>query len=143
MLGATEIDTDFNVNIHTDSNGIIMGGSGGHTDIAAGAKLTVIVAPLLRQRRSAVLDKVTTKSTLGNTIDVLVTQRGIAVNPLHEGLEERLKDAGLPIVDIHALRNMAAELTGDAEPVEFTDKVVAEVHGYDGKINDYIYQIKS
>ena len=32
ILGATEIDTDFNVNVHTDSNGYIMGGSGGHSD---------------------------------------------------------------------------------------------------------------
>ncbi|MBR6708762.1 MAG: citrate lyase subunit alpha, partial [Clostridia bacterium] len=34
ILGATEIDTDFNVNVHTDSNGYIMGGSGGHSDTA-------------------------------------------------------------------------------------------------------------
>ena len=142
MLGATEIDTDFNVNIHTDSNGIIMGGSGGHTDIAHGAKLTVIVTPLLRQRRAAVLDKVGTKSTLGDSVDVLVTQRGIAVNPRHEGLREQLEAAGMPVKDIHALRAMARELTGEPKPVEFTDRVVAEVHGYDGKINDYIYQLK-
>ena len=142
MLGATEIDTDFNVNIHTDSNGIIMGGSGGHTDIAHGAKLTVIVTPLLRQRRAAVLDKVGTKSTLGDSVDVLVTQRGIAVNPRHEGLRERLEAAGMPVKDIHELRAMARELTGEPKPVEFTDRVVAEVHGYDGKINDYIYQLK-
>ena len=32
ILGATQIDTDFNINVHTDSNGRIMGGSGGHTD---------------------------------------------------------------------------------------------------------------
>ena len=38
ILGATEIDTEFNVNVHTDSNGYIMGGSGGHSDTAAGAK---------------------------------------------------------------------------------------------------------
>ncbi len=46
VLGATEIDSDFNVNVHTDSNGNIMGGSGGHSDAAAGAKMTMIVAPL-------------------------------------------------------------------------------------------------
>ena len=28
VLGATEIDTSFNINVHTDSNGSIMGGSG-------------------------------------------------------------------------------------------------------------------
>ena len=48
ILGATEIDTDFNVNVHTDSNGYIMGGSGGHSDTAAGAKLSMIIAPMFR-----------------------------------------------------------------------------------------------
>lgn len=142
MLGATEIDTDFNVNIHTNSNGVIMGGSGGHTDIAHGAKLTVIVTPLLRQRRAAVLDQVITKSTLGDSIDVVVTQRGIAVNPRHAGLKERLLDAGLPVKDIHDLRKEARELTGEPRPVAFTDKIVAKVYGYDGKLNDVIYQLK-
>ena len=48
----------------------------------------------------------------------------------------------MPVKDIHELRAMARELTGEPKPVEFTDRVVAEVHGYDGKINDYIYQLK-
>ena len=141
MLGATEIDTDFNVNIHTDSNGIIMGGSGGHTDIAHGAKLTVIVSPLVRQRRAAVLDDVLTKSTLGDSIDVLVTQRGIAVNPKNPELRERLQKAGMDVKDIHELRKMAVELTGIPKPIKRTDRVVAKVLNYDGTLNDVIYQV--
>jgi hypothetical protein len=43
ILGATEIDTDFNVNVTTGSSGVIMGGSGGHSDTAAGAKLAIVV----------------------------------------------------------------------------------------------------
>ena len=50
ILGATEIDTDFNVNVHTDSRGAIMGGSGGHSDTAAGATLSMIISPLFRAR---------------------------------------------------------------------------------------------
>lgn len=142
MLGATEIDLDFNVNVHTDSNGIIRGGSGGHTDIAHGAKVTIAMAPLLRQRRASVLEHVTTKSTKGESIDVFVTQRGIAVNPRRPELRESLIKAGLPVKDIRELYEMAQALTGKPNPVPFTDKVVAEVHGYDGTINDYIYQIK-
>ena len=38
ILGATQVDVNFNVNVHTDSNGYIMGGSGGHSDTAAGSK---------------------------------------------------------------------------------------------------------
>lgn len=142
MLGATEIDLDFNVNVHTDSNGIIRGGSGGHTDIAHGAEITIVMAPLLRQRRAAVLEHVTTKSTLGESIDIFVTQRGIAVNPRRPELRENLRKAGLPVKDIRELYEMAQALTGKPNPIPFTDKVVAEVHGFDGRINDRIYQIK-
>ena len=78
VLGATQIDTDFNVNVHTDSNGYIIGGSGGHTDVAANAKLTIIVAPLSRARMDIVVDKVLTVSTPGRFVDLLVTQYGLA-----------------------------------------------------------------
>ena len=81
ILGATEIDTDFNVNVHTDSNGFIMGGSGGHSDAAAGSKLCMIIAPMFRARLPIVTDHVHCISTPGKDIDALVTQGGIAVNP--------------------------------------------------------------
>ena len=67
ILGATQVDTDFNVNVHTDSNGCIMGGSGGHSDTAAGAKLSMIIAPLFRARLPIVTDHVTCISTPGKT----------------------------------------------------------------------------
>ena len=104
ILGATEIDTDFNVNVHTDSNGYIMGGSGGHSDTAAGAKLSMIIAPMFRARLPIVTDRVTCISTPGKDIDVLVTQGGIAVNPAKAELRDRLVAAGLPVVDIHQLK---------------------------------------
>lgn len=112
ILGATEIDTNFNVNVHTDSTGYIMGGSGGHSDTAAGAKMSMIVAPLSRARLPIVVDEVLCKSTPGNTVDVLVTQRGIAVNPLRPELSERFTEAGLPVVDIRTLRDEAQRQCG-------------------------------
>ncbi len=138
ILGATQIDTDFNVNVHTDSNGYIMGGSGGHSDTAAGAKLTMIVAPLTRARLSIVVDKVLCVSTPGNTVDVLVTQRGIAVNPLRQDLKARLEEAKLPVVDIHELKNIAEKITGVPKNVVMGDKVVGNVIYRDGTIIDTI-----
>jgi citrate lyase subunit alpha/citrate CoA-transferase len=41
MLSALEIDIDFNVNVMTGSNGVLRGASGGHSDTAAGADLTI------------------------------------------------------------------------------------------------------
>lgn len=141
LLGATEIDTDFNVNVHTDSNGYIMGGSGGHSDTAAGAKLTMILAPLFRARLPIVTDRVGCISTPGKDVDVLVTQRGIAVNPKNAELAERLKAAGLPVMDIRELQALAERITGKPEPLPHGDRAVAKVISRDGGVLDTIYGV--
>ena len=142
ILGATEIDTDFNVNVHTDSNGYIMGGSGGHSDTAAGAKMAMIIAPLTRARLSIVVDKVLCKSTPGSTIDVLVTQHGIAVNPLKPELALRFKDVGLPVCDIHELKRVAEGITGVPKRIKLGDKTVANVIYRDGTLLDTIKSVR-
>ena len=142
ILGATEIDTDFNVNVHTDSNGYIMGGSGGHSDTAAGAKLSMIIAPMFRARLPIVTDRVTCVSTPGDSIDVLVTQGGIAVNPKNSELRERLTAAGLPIVDINELKEKTERITGKPNRLPKGDRVVAEVIGREGNLLDRIYNVK-
>lgn len=141
ILGATEIDTDFNVNVHTDSNGYIMGGSGGHSDTAAGAKLSMIIAPMFRARLPIVTDHVTCVSTPGKDIDVLVTQGGIAVNPKNQELTRRLKDAKLPVMDIHQLKEKAEAITGTPKRLPKGDRPVAEVIYRDGSKLDTIYQV--
>ena len=138
VLGATEIDTGFNVNVHTDSNGYIIGGSGGHSDTAAGAKLAMIVAPLYRARLPIVVDKVLCTTTPGNTVDVLVTQRGIAVNPLRKDLEDKLRTFGLPVYDIHELKDMAERVTGKPQTRVPGGRAAAEVEYRDGRIIDRI-----
>ena len=139
VLGATEIDTGFNVNVHTDSNGYIIGGSGGHSDTAAGAKLAMIVAPLYRARLPIVVDKVLCTTTPGHTVDVLVTQRGIAVNPLRKDLEDKLRAFGLPVYDIHELKDMAERVTGKPQTRVPGGRAAAEVEYRDGRIIDRIH----
>ena len=139
VLGATEIDTGFNVNVHTDSNGYIIGGSGGHSDTAAGAKLAMIAAPLYRARLPIVVDKVLCTTTPGHTVDVLVTQRGIAVNPLRKDLEDKLRAFGLPVYDIHELKDMAERVTGKPQTMVPGGRVAAEVEYRDGRIIDRIH----
>ena len=141
ILGATEIDTDFNVNVHTDSNGYIMGGSGGHSDTAAGAKLSMIIAPMFRARLPIVTDRVQCISTPGKDIDVLVTQGGIAVNPARADLREKLANAGLPVVDIRELKERTERITGTPRPIVRGDRVVAEVISREGQLLDRIYQV--
>lgn len=138
VLGATEVDVDFNVNVMTDSNGIMMGALGGHPDASAGAKCTIIVAPLLRGRLPMVTDAVQTISTPGETVDVIVTDRGVAVNPRRTDLIENLRGAGLPLMTIEQLRDMAYELGGKPAPLKISDEIVAVVEYRDGTVLDVI-----
>lgn len=142
VLGATEIDLEFNVNVHTDSNGLIMGGSGGHSDIADCNKLAVVVAPLWRNRLPVVRERVTCISTPGHTVDVFVCQAGIAVNPAREDLRLRLKDAGLNVRSIEELKVMAERFTGHPAPLRYEKNVVAEVLFRDGSLLDTIHTVR-
>lgn len=141
FLGATEIDTDFNINCMTDSNGVLMGASGGHSDTAAGAECTVITCPLIRGRLPMILDRVQTVITPGTSVDVVVTERGIAINPARQDLLEHFKDSNLPIYTIQELQAMAFALVGKPETIPVSDKeedIIAVVEYRDGSILDLV-----
>ena len=141
VLGATEIDLDFNVNVTTRADGRIMGGSGGHADTAAGAKLAIVTTKLTAAGFPKVVDRVGTLTTPGNTIDVLVTDQGIAVNPGRLDLHDRLSHAGLapvPIADLHRL----AQQQATRAPARRTDGDIVALSEYrDGTISDVVRNI--
>ncbi len=141
ILGATEIDTDFNVNVTTGSDGVIMGGSGGHSDTAAGAKLTIIVSNLVKARLPVIKDKVTTVTTPGESIDVLVTERGVAINPKRKDLIEAMKNTNLKVLTIEELKEKAEELTGKPRALELSEDVVAIVEYRDGTVIDVVKKV--
>ncbi|WP_280926620.1 citrate lyase subunit alpha, partial [Lactobacillus sp. ESL0701] len=142
ILSALQIDTDFNVNVMTGSDGVIRGAIGGHQD-AANAKMTIITAPLVRGRNATVVPSVETVVTPGDSIDVLVTERGIAINPKRQDLIAAFsKVPGLQILDIKDLQKMAEEQVGIPKPLEYTDRTVALVEYRDGSIIDTIKQVK-
>lgn len=141
ILSALEVDVNFNVNVLVGSDGIIRGAIGGHPDTAADSALSIIVCPLLRGRIPCVVDEVTTLITPGSTVDVVVTEYGIAVNPRRPEIAERLKAAGLKVVDIHCLKDMALKAIGNPDPLPFGDKVVGVVMNRDGSVQDVIMNI--
>jgi citrate lyase subunit alpha/citrate CoA-transferase len=140
ILGATEIDTDFNVNVVTGSDGIIRGGSGGHSDAAAGARLAIVVATTRRGPLPIVVDQVLTATTPGETIDVLVTEQGVAVNPRRADLADRLLAAGLPVRKIGELKRAAAA-AGHPPPRPTGGRIVALVEYRDGTVIDVVRQV--
>lgn len=141
VLSALEVDLDFNVNVITGSKGLLRGASGGHSDTAAEAKLSIIVAPLTRGRIPTVTKRVNTIVTPGSTVDVVVTDQGIAVNPKHVELRSKLKKAGLEVLQMQELYERAIALCGEPQEIAYTDKVVAVIRYRDGSIIDVVRQL--
>ena len=139
ILGAAEVDIGFNVNVTTATDGRIIGGSGGHSDTAAGAKLAIVTTPLATRLHPKIVEQVTTVTTPGHTIDVVVTEEGIAVNPARDDLRDRLVTAGLSVVSIEDLRNRASQKIDRAEPEpQHTERTVAICEYRDGTVIDDI-----
>ena len=141
VLSALEVDVNFNVNVLTGSNGVIRGAIGGHCDTAQGSSISIITTPLTRGRIPTVVEKVNTIVTPGKTIDIVVTDQGIAVNPRKPKLTKKLKDAGLPVYTIQELQQRAEKLVGKPHPIKYTEKVVGLVTYRDGSIIDVIHQL--
>ncbi|MHA1124689.1 MAG: citrate lyase subunit alpha [Candidatus Heimdallarchaeota archaeon] len=144
ILGGTEVDVNFNVNTSTESDGRIMHGMGGHQDTAEGAKLTIISVPLLRGRIPIIVDEVVSVNSPGENIDVVVTERGIAVNPNSLYYDTLSKAKHLKIKTIEQLKLEAEKLVGGKpkEPKK-TDRIVAIIEYRDGSVLDVIYQVKT
>lgn len=142
ILGASEIDKDFNINVTTGSDGIILGGSGGHADTATGSKLTIITTKLFNARVSAIVDKVRTITTPGEVVDVLVTEYGIAINPARTDLLEALKDTKLELKTIDELYDIAISLTGRPKKRDKSDEIIGFSVYRDGTILDTISKVE-
>lgn len=145
ILGALEVDVDFNINILTGSSGEMLGGLGGGPDVAAGSEVSIVTLPIVRGRIPSVVDKVFTLCTPGETVAIVVTEAGIALNPKHRNydvLKENLARTNLNIVDIKELRDISESITGKPEPIEFSDDVACVVEYRDGTVIDVIHKIK-
>ncbi|MFT3876343.1 MAG: citrate lyase subunit alpha [Propioniciclava sp.] len=143
ILSALEIDLGFNVNVLTGSDGLMMGASGGHCDTAAGAKLTIVVAPLIRSRIPTVVPRVSTLVTPGDNVDVLVTDYGVAVNPRRPDVAARLADAGVATTSIEELYQRAIAITGVPRPIELGDEIVGVVRYRDTSVIDLVRCVAS
>ena len=143
ILAALEVDVNFNVNVVVGSDGMITGAQGGHPDAAMGAKCTIVIAPLLQGRIPAICTEVTTVTTPGESVDIVVTDYGVAVNPRRPDLLEALKGVdSIPLYTIEELRDMAYEIVGEPEKVQFGDRIVGIIEARDGTIMDVVRQVK-
>lgn len=142
ILGATEVDVHFNANVVTHSDGYLLHGIGGWQNCLF-AKTTILPIPLFRDRMPVILDEVTTLCGPGELIDVIVTERGIAINPLRQDLIDKTKDSGLPIVTIHELQKEAELICGKPDKPVLDEEIVSVIKWVDGTVIDSVRKVKS
>ena len=144
VLAALDVDVDFNVDVLSGHDGVLRGASGGHCDTAAGAKLAVVVVPSFREGVPSIRDAVQTVVTPGETVDVIVTERGMCVNPRRPDLADALSGAGLRVTDIRELKERVERITGVPRPVALDrDHPVGVVEYRDGSLIDTLYRVVS
>ncbi len=150
FLGATEVDVEFNVNVNTHSDGYLLHGIGGHQDVAYGSQITFITAPLARKGNPIVKDRVTTITTPGELVDVIVTEIGIAINThdvrpevrqRNEDMEESLRKSGLPILKVEELRAIALKDGEDIQP-RLGDQLIGLIKYIDGTVLDSVLSVR-
>jgi citrate lyase subunit alpha/citrate CoA-transferase len=152
ILGAAEVDLDFNVNVSTRSDGRLLGGSGGHSDTAAGAKIAVVTTKLKAGTVPKIVERVTIVTTPGESIDVIATEVGVAVNPRRADLIDRLVHAGVRVVPIRRLFEMASDgaptkharsASGSCDEERTDQRIIAVQEYRDGTVIDVLRQVST
>lgn len=141
ILSALEVDTDYNVNVMTGSDGVIRGASGGHSDTSAASKMSLVISPLVRGRIPTIVDTVNTVITPGASVDVVVTEIGVAINPARPDLIEHFRQLDIPQYTIEELKEKAYAIVGTPEAIEYGEKVVALIEYRDGTLIDVVHNV--
>jgi len=141
VLGATEVDLNFNANVVTHSDGRLLHGIGGWQNCLS-AGCTILAVPSFRDRIPVIVDEVTTITGPGEMIDVIATERGIAVNPCRSDLLDRLKHSDLPIRPLEEIKAEVEQICGGKpQKPHLTDEPVAVVKWVDGTVLDTVWKL--
>ena len=141
VLGATEVDVDFNANVVTHSDGRLLHGIGGWQNCLF-SKCTILAVPSVRDRIPVILDEVTTMVGPGELIDVIATEQGLCIHPKRTDLLEAANKSSVPILDIHDLKARVDRLCGGApQKPRLGEKFIAAIQWVDGTTIDAVRQV--
>lgn len=141
VLGATEVDVNYNANVVTHSDGRLLHGIGGWQNCLA-SKCTILPIPSFRDRIPVLVDEVTTLCGPGELIDVIVTERGIAINPLRDDLLAAASETDLPIRKLEEIKEEVEDMCGGKPaPPKFGERVVAAIKWVDGTVIDSVREL--
>ena len=114
-------------------------------DTAAGAQLAIVTTRLASSVGPKIVERVGCITTPGETIDVVVTDVGIAVHLRREDLRDRLCSAGIEVLAIEQMYAKASEMSAERSPPARQDgdgRIVGVVEYRDGSVIDVIRQVK-
>lgn len=141
VLGATEVDTSYNANVITHSDGLLQHGIGGWQNCLH-ARCTVLAMPSQRRGQPVIVDAARTIVGPGELVDVVATEHGLCINPRRQDLLDAVQGAGLPLLSIEELRTrVVAECGPPAPEPRLGGRVVAAVKWVDGTVIDCVYQV--
>jgi citrate lyase subunit alpha / citrate CoA-transferase len=141
VLGATEVDVNFNANVVTHSDGRLLHGIGGWQNCLF-SNCTILAVPSVRDRMPVILDQVTTMVGPGELIDVIATERGLCINPRRADLIDAARDTEVPIVEIHELKSQIDRLCGGAmAKPKLGSEFVAAIRWVDGTVIDGVRRV--
>jgi len=141
VVGATEVDLQFNANVVTHSDGTLLHGIGGWQNTLF-ADCSILAFPLFRGRIPIVVERVTTLCAPSQLVDVVVTERGVAVNPGRQDLLDRLKGSSLPLCTMEELRRKALAICGQPDPPRVDpEHPVAIIKWVDGTVIDTVWRV--
>jgi citrate lyase subunit alpha/citrate CoA-transferase len=141
VLGATEVDLEFNANVVTHSDGRMLHGIGGWQD-ALFSQCTILAVPTFRNRVPIVRERLTTFCGPGTLVDVIATERGIAINPRRTDLLAAVAGSDLPLKSLEELKAEAEALCGGPpESLELSGPVIGHVTWVDGTLLDVVRQV--
>ncbi len=142
VLGATEVDVAFNANVNTHSDGVLLHGIGGWQNCLFSG-CTILAVPAFRDRIPVIVDRVATLTGPGELIDVVVTERGIAINPRRADLLEAVRGSDLPIRTIEEIKaEVEGIIGGKPAPPRLTDVPVAIIKWVDGTVIDTVWKVE-
>jgi citrate lyase subunit alpha/citrate CoA-transferase len=89
-----------------------------------------------------IVDEVTTLCGPGELVDVVATERGIAINPRRQDLLDAVRGSTLPIRPIEDIKQEVERICGGRpNRPKRSDKPVAVVKWVDGTVLDTVWQV--
>jgi citrate lyase subunit alpha/citrate CoA-transferase len=141
VLGATEVDVNFNANVNTHSDGMLLHGIGGWQNCLS-SDCTILALPSFRDRIPVIVDEVTTVTGPGELIDVVACERGIAINPRRKDLMSAAEGSGLPIRTIEEIKDEVEKIVGGKPEIPAkAEDPVAVIKWVDGTVIDTVWRV--